>query len=137
MAEISVDSFNPVTTAVIVADALPGPVVSAEGGSVELVSYEPEEIVVRASVQQPCLLVFSEIYYPPGWSASVDSQETVIYQTDYALRSVYLTPGDHTVTMRYTATRLRTGLVMSLIAAAALTGLGVWPGAWRKGGTPA
>jgi hypothetical protein len=136
LAEIGVDSFNPMGEAILIEDT-PGPVESAEGGTADLTTYEPEKMVVSASVQRPCLLVFSEIYYPPGWSASIDGERTTIYQTDYALRSVYLTPGEHTVTMRYVSTHLRIGLVLSLIAAAILVGLAVWPGARRKGGASA
>jgi len=137
LAEVGVDNFNPMTTA-IVQEELPGPLGgSTEGSEVELVEHEPEEIVVRASVRQPCLLVFSEVYYPPGWSASVNGEETTIYQTDYALRSVYLTPGEHTVTMRYVPTHLRNGLVLTLLAAVVLVGLAVWPSAPGRRGAPA
>ncbi|MFH1690121.1 MAG: YfhO family protein [Candidatus Eisenbacteria bacterium] len=136
LAELRVDNFNPAQTA-IVTEELPGPVVGAEGSVAELVSYEPGEIRVRASIRQPCLLVFSEVYYPPGWKASVDGAETTIYRTDYALRSVYLTPGEHTVVMSYVPSQLRLGLFISLLALAALVGLLVWPARAQDGGAPA
>ncbi len=126
MARDGVDNFNPAETAILL-EELPGPVFDTEGSTAELVSYEPHEMTVHASIRQPCLLVFSEVYYPPGWKASVDGAETTIYQTDYALRSVYLTPGEHTVVMRYVPSQLRRGLFISLLAAAALVGLLVWP----------
>ncbi len=136
LAELNVDSFNPALTA-IVTDELPGPVVGTEGSAAELVSWEAGEIRVRASVAQPCLLVFSEVYYPPGWRASVDGAETTIYRTDYALRSVYLTPGEHTVVMSYVPSNLRLGLFISLLALVALVGLMVWPAQARDRGAPA
>ncbi|MCK4409719.1 MAG: YfhO family protein, partial [Candidatus Eisenbacteria sp.] len=126
LAELGVDNFNPAETAILL-DELPGPVLGAEGSTAKLVSYEPHEITVRASIRQPCLLVFSEVYYPPGWEATVDGAATTIYRTDYALRSVYLTPGEHTVVMKYVPSHLRRGLFISLLAAAALMGLLVWP----------
>ncbi|MFH1866118.1 MAG: YfhO family protein, partial [Candidatus Eisenbacteria bacterium] len=136
LAELNVDSFNPALTA-IVTDELPGPVFGTEGSVAELVSYEPGEIRVRVSIRQPCLLVFSEVYYPPGWKASVDGAETTIYRTDYALRSVYLTPGEHTVVMSYVPSNLRLGLFISLLALVALVGLLVWPVRARDRGAPA
>jgi hypothetical protein len=136
LAELGIDSFNPAQTAILM-EQLPGPVLGTEGSTAELVSYEPHEIRVRATIRQPCLLVFSEVYYPPGWEASVDGAETTIYRTDYALRSVYLTPGEHTVVMRYVPSLLRRGLFVSLLAAAALVGLLVWPVGGRNRGTPA
>ena len=136
LAELGVDNFNPAKTAILL-EELPGPVFSTEGSTADLVSYEPHEITVHASIRQPCLLVFSEVYYPPGWKASVDGAETTIYRTDYALRSVYLTPGEHTVVMRYVPSQLRRGLFISLLAAAALVGLLVLPLRGRKRGSPA
>ena len=136
LAELGIDSFNPAQTAILM-EELPGPVLGTEGSTAELVSYEPHEIRVRTSIRQPCLLVFSEVYYPPGWEASVDGAETIIYRTDYALRSVYLTPGEHTVVMSYAPSLLRRGLLVSLLAAAALVGLLVWPVGGRNRGTPA
>ena len=134
--ELGIDSFNPAQTAILM-DELPGPVLGTEGSTAELVAYEPHETRVRASIRQPCLLVFSEVYYPPGWKASIDGVETTIYRTDYALRSVYLTPGEHTVVMRYVPSHLRRGLFVSLLAAAALVGLLVWPLRGRDRGTSA
>jgi len=136
LAELNVDNFNPATTAILT-DELPGPVFAIEGSTVELVSYEPGEMRVRANIRQPCLLVFSEVYYPPGWSASVDGDETTIYRTNYALRSVYLEPGEHTVVMSYVPKHLRTGLFVSLFALALLVGLMAWPGRARNRGTSA
>ncbi len=124
--EINIDNFNPAETATYVGD-LPGPIESTEGSTAELVSYEPQELRVRASIQRPCLLVFSEVYYPLGWKAYVDDVETTIYRTDYALRSVYLEPGEHTVVMRYEPSNLRLGLFLSLLGAAAIAGLAWWP----------
>jgi hypothetical protein len=119
-------SFDPATTATVL-DELPGPLGSPEGGSVEVVSRQAERLEVRASVPRPCLLVFSEIYYAPGWKAFVDGTETKIYRTDYAFRSVYLEPGTHTVVMSYAGDAIRLGLVLSLCAAAVIAALWVFP----------
>lgn len=122
LAEYGVDSFDPSAYATVLGD-LPGPVVSAEGSSVEIVSREPNRIEMRAEVLSPCLLVVSEVYYPPGWKAFVDGSETTIYRTNYAFRSVYLEPGSHTVVMSHTSPGLRAGLLLSLIAAVAIGAL--------------
>jgi hypothetical protein len=126
-----IDSFDPATSAAIV-ENLPGPVESPEGGSVEIVSWQAERLEVRASVPRPCLLVFSEIYYAPGWKAFVDGAETRIYRTDYAFRSVYLEPGTHTVVMSYAGDAVRLGLVLSLCAAAAIALLWALPARARR-----
>jgi hypothetical protein len=119
LAEYGVDSFAPSQYATVLGE-LPGPVESAEGSTVEITRYEPESIEMRADIRRPCLLVVSEVYYPPGWKAFVDGSETPIYRTNYAFRSVYLEPGTHIVAMRHTSPSLRTGLLVSLIAAVIL-----------------
>jgi hypothetical protein len=126
LAEIGVDSFDPRRYAIVLGD-LPGPVESTEGSSVDIVSYAPNQIEVRARAVRPCLLMFSEVYYRPGWKAFVDGVETKIMRADYAFRSVYLKPGDHAVVMRYVPTALRTGLLVTLLAVAAVAVLWALP----------
>ena len=133
LAEYDRDDFDPSVRATVLG-ALPGPVEAAEGATAEIICYEPEHIVVEASAEDPCLLVFSEVYYPPGWKAFVDGVETQIYRTDYAFRSVYLEAGDHTVEMRYRPASFKRGLVVSLLAGLVIAGLWVIPARSRHAG---
>jgi hypothetical protein len=123
--------FDPASTA-LVAEELPGPVGSVAGGTAEVVSRTPDRIEVRASAPQPCLLVFSEVYYEPGWKAFVDGKEAKILRTDYAFRSVYLEPGTHSVVMSYAAGTVRLGLLVSLAAALAIAALWAVPSLGRR-----
>lgn len=116
LAELTTDGFNPVAYAIVDRE-LPGPVEEVGDSSARLVSYSAEEIVVTAEITRPCLLVFSELYYPRGWKAFVDGEETSIYRTNYAFRSVYLEPGKHTVVMAYSAEGLWSGLVATMLSA--------------------
>lgn len=125
------EDFDPSATAVV-EDILPGPLADVAGGGVEIVSREPERMEVRVSAAGPCLLVFSEIYYEPGWKAFVDGTETRIYRANYAFRSVYLEPGEHSVVMRYDAGGIRRGLVLTLCAAAVIAALWAVPERRRR-----
>lgn len=129
--ELQLDSFDPSEYALVKGE-LPGPVEADPDGTVEITSYEPEEIRIRADVARPCLLVLSEVYYPPGWKAFIDGDETTIYRTNYAFRSVYLEPGEHTVVMRYSSASLKLGIIVTAAAAALLVLLAALPGP-RKG----
>jgi hypothetical protein len=131
LSEYFIDSFDPASYATVI-DDLPGPVESVEGSTATIVSYNPREIEVAASVRRPCLLVFSEVYYPPGWKAFVDGEETEIFRTNYAFRSVYLEPGDHTVRMEHVAPALSRGLVVTLAAALLIAALWALPAAARR-----
>jgi uncharacterized membrane protein YfhO len=49
------------------------------------------------------LCVFSEIYYPNGWTAYVDGKEVDYFAVDYILRGMVLPEGEHTVEWRFRA----------------------------------
>jgi uncharacterized membrane protein YfhO len=69
------------------------------------------------------MLVLSEMFYP-GWVALIDGKEEHIYQTDYLLRGVFLTAGNHRVEMYYGAPLARRGLMISLLTLLILGALG-------------
>ncbi len=88
-------------------------------GSVEVIKYEAQEVVVRTKSQEPKLLFISDNYYP-GWKAKVDGDETEILRSDYTFRAVPLTPGEHTVRFYFDSLIFKIGVVVSLISAGAL-----------------
>jgi hypothetical protein len=78
-----------------------------------ITKYQSREIVLHANVPAATLLVLSEIYYPAGWKAFVDGQETPIHRTNYVLRSVVVPAGDHQVVFRYDPPLYALGRMMS------------------------
>ena len=61
---------------------------------VDFSSYSPNRVELNTNTVQPGLLVLSEAYHP-DWKAYIDGKETAIYQTDYLIRSVFLSEGKH------------------------------------------
>jgi len=75
------------------------------------------------------LLVLSEIYYEPGWRATVNGKETPIYQTNHVLRSVEIPKGTTEVIFEYDKTNWqRTRLLsrFSLITVILILGALFW-----------
>ena len=86
-----------------------------DDGEVEVVSYTPNRIVI--SVNTPCdaYLSSSEIFYP-GWHAKIDGKDAVIYESNIAFRTLFVTAGKHVVIYEYKPTIFAIGGVISLIA---------------------
>ena len=72
-------------------------------GSIELVEYAPNYLKYEYEVEGDALAVFSEIYFPDGWSAYVDGVEVEYFAADYTLRGMELPAGKHTVEWRFKA----------------------------------
>jgi len=63
----------------------------------KILDYTPDKITLDAQTNTQTLMVLSEIYYPIGWNALIDGQETEIYRTNHLLRSILLPHGKHEV----------------------------------------
>ncbi len=74
-------------------------------GEIELVEYEPNYLKYEYSADADAVAVFSEIYYPEGWTAYIDGQEAPYFRANYILRSMELPAGEHTVEWRFRAPR--------------------------------
>ncbi|MEB2780965.1 YfhO family protein [Algoriphagus sp. C2-6-M1] len=100
--------------------------VSAGAGEITHTSYTPNELKYQAEISKEGLAVFSEIYYPEGWTATIDGQEAEILRTDYLLRGLIVPTGTHEIVFKfepksYTATKtpmiiFQYLIVLSLIA---------------------
>ena len=82
-------------------------------GTADVVSYSPEEVVVKTQSDQPKLLFLSDNWFP-GWKAKVDGDETPILRADYTFRAVPLTPGEHLVRFYYDPISFKVGLAVSV-----------------------
>lgn len=73
----------------------------APGDTIFETSYAPDRLTYHSSTSSEALAVFSEIYFPWGWTATVDGEEVPIIRADYLLRAINLPPGNHTVVMEF------------------------------------
>ena len=70
---------------------------------IELVKYAPNYLKYEYEAPEESLCVFSEIYYPEGWTAYVDGKEADYFAVDYILRGMVLPEGKHIVEWRFRA----------------------------------
>ncbi len=104
--------FDPRASAVVVGE---GGAPSGGGrGAVEIVSYEPERVVLRAEGDAAGLLVLTDAYYP-GWTVTIDGAAGEIQPVNGLFRGVFLPAGEHELIFEFRPGSYRAGLVGSLV----------------------
>ena len=86
-----------------------------DSASVALTSYAPNELRYRYSSPEAARMVFSEVYYPAGWTLRVeDTGELLPIGLEGALlRTAQVPAGDHTLVMRFDPPSYRRGEAIS------------------------
>jgi len=69
--------------------------------TISIAEYNPNYLKYESQSAQNGLVVFSEIYYPKGWIATIDGAETEIIRADYTLRALQVPAGKHTIEFRF------------------------------------
>ena len=65
--------------------------------SIKLADQKPYWMKYETQSANDGLAVFSEIFYPEGWSAKVDGKEVPILRVNYVLRALQISSGKHVV----------------------------------------
>jgi len=104
------------------------PNLAAGQGQIKLNSYLPNRLSYTAEMQKAGLGVFSEIYYPVGWTATIDGQEAEILRVNYLLRGLSIPAGSHEIVFKfapksYTATKTPMIIFQYLILAGLFAGI--------------
>lgn len=83
--------------------------------SILLTAYEANELGYDIESKQGGIIVFSEIYYP-GWTATVDGNETEIARVNYVLRAIKVEGGKHHVVLKFDPQSVHTTDTIAYIA---------------------
>ncbi len=96
----ALDSLDTATAAVadakfreILGNAIP----KAQGDTIYETSYAPNALTYSVNSAKGGIAVFSEIYFPWGWTATVDGKETQIGRANYTLRALRVPAGRHEI----------------------------------------
>lgn len=112
--------INPAVTAVAsdkfkgVLKAPAGPVMP--GDTIFETSYAPDRLTYHATVAKPSLAVFSEVWFPWGWQATVDGKTVEIARVDYILRAINIPEGSHTVEMCFDPPSVRNTVTVARVS---------------------
>lgn len=105
----------------------------APGDYIKLTSYEPNELKYKARSQAGGVAVFSEVYFPWGWKATIDGKEADIARVNYVLRALKVPAGEHEIVFTFDPESLHvtngiavTAVVLIYLLLAAAIGLCVY-----------
>ena len=68
---------------------------------IKLVEFKPNQVIYEATSASASLAVFSEIFYPKGWTATIDGEEVQIIRANYVLRALVIPPGTHSIEFKF------------------------------------
>lgn len=86
------------------------------GDTIFETSYAPNRLTYHARSAKGGVAVFSEVYFPWGWKATVDGAPAEIGRVDYLLRAMRLPAGSHTIEMWFDPDSLRTTTTTAYIS---------------------
>ena len=114
----ALDKFDPLETA-FVDTKFSSDLAGYTGGKdstskIVLKTYAPNDLNYEYTAPKQQVAVFSEIYYQPGWVATVDGKETPIFRANYVLRAMLLPAGSHKVEMKFQPGSYYTGEKVAL-----------------------
>lgn len=85
-------------------------------------SYDETHMNGHINVKSPGQLVLS-IPYEPGWTFLVDGKEATVDLFEDTMMSVYLTEGEHTISLSYYPEGFHAGILVSLISVILFIGI--------------
>lgn len=93
---------------------------------IELESYDPNRIVYNYSSNKPQITLFSEVYYNPGWAATItpaaggEAQPLEIFRANWILRGAVIPAGDYKVEFTFNPPCFEKGEMYSRISSGIL-----------------
>lgn len=102
----------------------------APGDTIYETSYAPNKLTYKARSAQGGVAVFSEVYFPWGWYATIDGKPADIGRVDYVLRALKVPAGEHDIEFRFDPKSLQVTntlgvsavIIIYVLCAAALAG---------------
>lgn len=103
------------------------------GDTIFETSYAPNRLTYKSKSAKGGVAIFSEIYFPWGWTATIDGKEAPIGRANYVLRALRIPAGEHDIEFMFDPQSLRvtngisiTGVILIYILCLAALGVTVY-----------
>ena len=80
----------------------------APGDTIYETTYAPNRLTYCARSAKGGVAVFSEIFFPWGWKATIDGEEAPIARVNYVLRALKVPAGHHTIEFSFEPQSVKT-----------------------------
>ncbi len=84
--------------------------------TIKLTKYDSKVLEYESNNSNDGFAVFSEIYYPKGWVATIDGKEANIVSVNYVLRALEIPKGKHKITFTFESDSYKTGALITQIS---------------------
>jgi len=98
------------------ASLLPAKIIPDSTARIQLVSYEPNNLIYNFSSKTDQLAVFSEIYYDKGWNAYINGRKVPYLRANYLLRAMPLKAGSYQIEFKFEPDSYRIGNIIALVS---------------------
>ena len=140
----TISDVNLSNTAVVSEEfrSLAGEITTADAPAFEdvikLTNYSPNKLTYQCETTSDRVAVFSEVWYPAGWIATIDGKPAEIFRANYTLRALKVPAGSKVIEMEFRPDSYYKGATYSKIASSILLVLlaigGLFEGiAFRRG----
>jgi len=73
----------------------------APGDTIRLTSYSPNRLSYESDTKTAATGVFSEVWFPWGWKATIDGKPAELARVNYILRAMHIPAGKHEIVMSF------------------------------------
>jgi hypothetical protein len=90
------------------------------GSNIELSNYSPNELTYTYTAPEDQFVVFSEVYYAPGWNAYINGEKVPFTKVNYTMRGMKLPKGKGELQFRFEPVTYDVGMTLTAISSLAI-----------------
>lgn len=83
---------------------------------ITLTSYAPNRLTYKTNTTTSRVAVFSEVYFPWGWEATIDGKPAEIARVNYVLRAMVIPSGSHEIAMTFDPQSVHTTVSVATVS---------------------